>query len=125
VIHVGAHDYSIHTTASLLNKWCVRLCAEMNDKKARPLLAPCFWDKKHPKPRFTLTLAQLARRVLREWSTMYGQLQLAVHALPMAAVAGPSPTKLKKMNIDLVAENDALSALNADLQSTIDGKVCT
>jgi len=56
---------------------------------------------------------------------MYGQLQVAVHALPMAAVTGPSPTKakLKKMNIDLVAENDALSALNADLQSTIDGKV--
>ena len=56
---------------------------------------------------------------------MYGQLQVAVHALPMAAVTGPSPTKLKKMNIDLVAENDTLSALNADLQSTIDGMVCT
>ena len=45
----------------------------------------------------------------------------------MAAVTGPSPTKsaLKKMNLDLATENDALSALNADLQSTIDGKVCT
>jgi hypothetical protein len=29
------------------------------------------------------------------------------------------------MNWALAAENGALSALNADLQSTIDGKVCT
>ncbi len=58
---------------------------------------------------------------------MYAQLQVAVDALPIAAVTGPSPTKstLKKMILDLAAENDALSALNADLQSTIDGKVCT
>lgn len=58
---------------------------------------------------------------------MYAQLQITVDALPIATVTGPSPTKsaLKKMNLALAAENDALSALNADLQSTIDGKVCT
>ncbi len=55
------------------------------------------------------------------------QLQVAVHNLPMAAVTGPSPTKsaLKKKNVDLANENGALTDLNADLQSTIDGKVCT
>ena len=72
-------------------------------------------------------LPRLARRILNEFGTMYAQLQVAVDALPIAAVTGPSPTKsvLKKMNLDLTAETDALSALNADLQSTIDGKVCT
>jgi hypothetical protein len=70
----------------------------------------------------------LARCILSEFGTMYAQLQVlqvAVDALPIATVTGPSPTKsaLKKMNLDLAAENDALSALlNADLQSTIDGK---
>ena len=72
-------------------------------------------------------LPQLARCILSEFGTMYAQLQVAVDALPIATVTGPSPTKsaLKKMNLALAAENDALSALNADLQSTIDGKVCT
>ena len=43
----------------------------------------------------------------------------------MAAVTGPSPTKsaLKKMNVDLAAKNDALTALSADLQSAVDRKV--
>jgi hypothetical protein len=72
-------------------------------------------------------LPQLARRILSEFSTVYAQLQVAVDALPMAVVTGPSPTKcaLKKMNVGLAAENDALTALNADLQSAVDGKVCT
>ena len=72
-------------------------------------------------------LPQLARCILSEFGTMYVELQVAVDALPIATVTGPSPTKsaLKKMILDLAAENDALSALNADLQSTIDGKVCT
>ena len=115
------NSYSIYTTAQALYKWRTRLCAGVKDKKPAPLLATC-WDSKTKKLRFTLMLPQLTRHVLRKWSTMYGQLQVAVHALPMAAVTGPSPTKakLKKMNIDLVAENDALSALNADLQSTIE-----
>ena len=45
----------------------------------------------------------------------------------MAAVTGPTPTKsaLKKMNLDRAAENKALTALSADLKSTVDGKVCT
>ena len=118
------NSYSIYTTAQALYKWRTRLCAGVKDKKPAPLLATS-WDSKIKKIRFTLMLPQLTRHVLRKWSTMYGQLQVAVHALPMAAVTGPSPTKakLKKMNIDLVAENGALSALNADLKSTIDGKV--
>ncbi len=118
------NSYSIYTTAQALYKWRTRLCAGVKDKKPAPLLATS-WDSKTKKLRFTLMLPQLTRHVLRKWSTMYGQLQVAVHALPMAAVTGPSPTKakLKKMKIDLVAENDALSALNADLQSTIDEKV--
>jgi len=133
VIHVGMHNYSIYTTAKTLNKWCYRLCASIGNKKAAPLLAPS-WDYKSKKLRFTLMLPGLARHVLSEWSTMYAQLQVAVDDLPMAAVTGPSPTKseLKKMNIDLVAENDALTALNADLaaenddlQSAVDRKVCT
>ena len=72
-----------------------------------------------------MMLPRLARRVLSKFGTMYAQLQVAVDALPIVAVTKPSPTKsaLKKMILDLAAENDALSALNA--QSTIDGKVCT
>jgi hypothetical protein len=72
-------------------------------------------------------LPQLARCILSEFGTMYAQLQVAVDALPIATVTGPSPTKsaLKKMNLALATKNDALSALNADLQRTIDGKVCT
>jgi hypothetical protein len=121
VIHVGIQCYSIYTTAKDLNKWCKRLCAGMNDKNPIPLLAPS-WDK-NKKLRFTLMLPQLARRILSEFDTMYAQLQVAVDVLPMAAVTGPSPTKsaLKKMNLDLAAENDALIAVNADLQR----KVCT
>ena len=94
------------------------------DNKAAPLLAPS-WDYKSKKLRFTLMLPRLARRILSEFGTMYTQLQVAVDVLPIAAVTGPSPAKsaLKKMNLDLAAENDALSALRADLQSTIDGKV--
>ena len=66
-------------------------------------------------------LPQLARRILCEWSTMYAQLQVAVDDLPMATVTGPSPTKttLKKMNEDLTAKNDAVTVVNADLQSAI------
>ena len=44
VIHVGIHSYSIYTTAKDLNKWCKRLCAGVNDKNPKPLLAPS-WDK--------------------------------------------------------------------------------
>ncbi len=90
------------------------------------LLAPS-WDYKSKKLNFTLMLPRLARGILSAFGTLYAQLQVAVDALPIAAVTGPSPTKSapKKMNFDLAAENDALSALNADLQSTIDGKVCT
>jgi hypothetical protein len=53
---------------------------------------------------------------------MYSQLQAVVDALPMATVTGPSPTKsaLKKMNEDLTAKNDAVTVVNADLQSAID-----
>ena len=72
-------------------------------------------------------LPQLARCILSEFGTIYVELQVAVDALPIATVTGPSSTKSapRKMNSDLAAENNALSALNADLQSTIDGKVCT
>jgi hypothetical protein len=65
---------------------------------------------------------------------MNAQLQVAVDALPMSAVTGPSPTKaaLKKENVDLAAKNGALTALNADLaaenadlHSDVDRKVCT
>ena len=72
-------------------------------------------------------LPLLACRILSEFGTMYAQLQVAFDTLAIAAVTGPSPTKSapKKMNLDLAAENDALSALNADLQSTMDVKVCT
>ena len=66
-------------------------------------------------------LPQLARRILCEWSTMYAQLKVAVDDLPMATVTGPSPTKtaLKKTNEDLTPKNDALTVVNADLQSAI------
>ena len=103
VIHVGIHCYSIYTTAKDLNKWCKRLCAGMNDKNPKPLLAPS-WDK-NKKLRFTLMLPQLASRILADFGTMYPQLQAAVDDLPMAAVTGPSPTKsaLKKKNVDLAA----------------------
>ena len=87
VIHVGIHSCSIYTTAKDLNKWCKRLCADMNDKNPQPLLAPS-WDK-NKKLRFTLMLPQLARRILTEFGTMYVQLQVAVDALPVAAVTGP------------------------------------
>ena len=60
-----------------------------DDKNPSPLLAPS-WDKRHPKPRFTLMLAKLVRLVVGEFSTMYRQLQAAVDALPMVAVIGPS-----------------------------------
>ena len=72
-------------------------------------------------------LAKLARRILTEFGTMNAQLQVAVDALPMAAVTGPSPTKSaqKKVNADLAAKNDALTARNAELQSAFDSKVCT
>jgi hypothetical protein len=55
------------------------------------------------------------------------QLQVAVHSLPKAAVTGPAPTKsaLKKKNVGLANENGAFTALSAELQSAIDGKVCT
>ena len=122
MIHVGEHRYSVYTTAKALNKWCFRLCASIGNKKAASLLA-AFWHLKSKKllPRLA------ARHVLSEWSTMYSQLQVAVHDFLMAAVTGPSPTKsaLKKKTVDLANENGALTALNADLQSTIDGKVCT
>ncbi len=125
IIHVGIHTYSIYTTAIGLHKWCKRLCASKDDKKPKPPLAPSWdWNKKL---RFTLMLPQLARRILGEFSTVYAQLQAAVDAFHMAAVTGPSPTKcaLKKMNVGLAAENDALTALSADLRSAVDQKVCT
>ncbi len=86
------NSYSIYTTTQVLHKWRTRLCAGVKDKKPAPLLATS-WDSKTKKLRFTLMLPRLARRVLREWSTMYGQLQVAVHALLMAAVTGPFPTQ--------------------------------
>jgi hypothetical protein len=91
IIHVGIHTYSIYTTAIALHKWCKRLCARKDDKNPKPLLAPS-WDR-NQKLRFTLMLPRLARRILSEFGTMYAQLQVAVDALPMAAVTGPSPTK--------------------------------
>ncbi len=123
---MGMHKYSIYTTAKTLNKWCNRLCPSIGNNKAAPLLAPS-WDYKSKKLRFTLMLPQQARCILSKFGTMYTQLQVAVDVLPIAAVTVPSPTKsaLMEMNLDFAAENDALSALSADLQSTIDGKVCT
>ena len=125
VVHVGMHFNSIPTFSQDSYKWCKRLCASKDDKNPKPLLAPS-WDR-NKRLRFTLRLPQLARRILSEFGTMYAQLQAAVDALPMAAVTGPSPTKcaLKKMNVGLAAENDALTALSAELQSAVDGKVCT
>jgi hypothetical protein len=125
IIHVGTHTYSIYTTAIALHKWCKRLCASKDDKNPKPLLAPS-WDR-NKKLRFTLMLPRLARHTLSEFCTLYAQLQVAVDALPMAAVTGPSPTKaaLKKKNVDLAAENGALTALNADLQRDVDRKVYT
>jgi hypothetical protein len=122
---VGIHTYSINTTAIALHKWCKSLCAGMNDKNPKPLLAPSL--DKNKKLRFTLMLPQLARRILTDFGTIYAQLHAAVDALPQAAVTRPSPIKsaLKKQKVDLAAENDALTALNADLQSAVDGKVCT
>ena len=103
----------------------MRFCASKDDKNSKPLLAPSWGKSK--KLRFTFMLPRLTSNVLSKWSTMYSQLQVAVHDLLMAAVTGPSPTKsaLKKKTVDLANENGALTALNADLQSTIDGKVCT
>lgn len=89
VIHVGMNSYSIYTTANALYKWRRSLCAGMNDKNPKPLLAPS-WDK-NKKLRFTLMLPQLARRILTEFGTMHVQLQVAVDAIPMAAVTGPPP----------------------------------
>ena len=90
VIHVGMHNYSIYTTAKALNMWCYRLCASMGNKKATPLLAPS-WDYKSKKLRFTLMLPRLARHVLREFSTMYAQMQAAIDALPWRPSPGPHP----------------------------------
>lgn len=104
----------------------------MNDKNARPLLAPCFWEKRHPKLRFTLMLAKLALLVVSEFSTMYRQLQAIVDTLAIVAVTGPSPSKsaLKVLNVGLAANNSTLVAdltnlttKNTELLSALDSMV--
>ena len=70
-------------------------------------------------------LPQLARCILSEFGTM--SLNFKLPSMPYSGRhrALSHQVRAEEVHFDLAAENNALSALNTDLESTIDGKVCT
>ena len=124
IIHVGIHTYS---SLNALYKRRTRLCAGVKDKKPAPLLAPSGDSRSKKTPLHVDAPPAGPLHPQRVWYNVRSTSSCRRRPPHSYRHRALSPTKsaLKMMNLALATETDALSALNADLQSTIDGKVCT